>query len=88
LANHASALKRARQNEARHQRNRMTKTRLKHVVKTVRQEAAAKAVDAARVKLNAAKAVIDKAAKKGVIHKKTAARKISRLARLVNTLQA
>jgi small subunit ribosomal protein S20 len=32
--------------------------------------------------------VIAKAAKKGVIHKKTAARKISRLAKLVNTLSA
>jgi small subunit ribosomal protein S20 len=39
-------------------------------------------------KLDAAKSTIDKAAKKGVIHKKTAARKISRLSRLVNTISA
>lgn len=88
MANHASALKRARQNEARNLRNRTTKTRVKHMVKTVRQEASAKSADAARVKLNDAKAMIDKAAKKGVIHKKTAARKISRLTKLVNALKA
>jgi small subunit ribosomal protein S20 len=39
-------------------------------------------------KLNVAKSLIDKAAKKGAIHRKTAARKISRLAKLVNTLKA
>jgi small subunit ribosomal protein S20 len=88
LANHASALKRARQNEIRRLRNRMTKTRMKHMVKAVQQEVAAKSTDAARVKLNDAKALIDKAAKKGVIHKKTAARKISRMAKLINTLKA
>ncbi|MBW2175651.1 MAG: 30S ribosomal protein S20 [Deltaproteobacteria bacterium] len=35
--------------------------------------------------LNAAKSAIDKAAKKGVIHRKTAGRKISRLSKLVNS---
>lgn len=58
------------------------------MVKTVRQEVAAQSADAAGAKLNDAKAMIDKAAKKGVIHKKTAARKISRLTKLVNTLKA
>jgi len=38
--------------------------------------------------LNNAKSVIDKAAKKGVIHKKTASRKISRLSKHVNTISA
>ncbi|MGE5256015.1 MAG: 30S ribosomal protein S20 [Hyphomicrobiales bacterium] len=88
MANHASALKRARQNETRNLRNRATSTRVKHMVKTVRQEVAAKSAEGAGIKLNYAKAVIDKAAKKGVIHKKTAARKISRLAKLVNALKA
>jgi small subunit ribosomal protein S20 len=88
LANHASALKRARQNEIRKLRNRVTKTRVKHMVKTVRQDVAAKSMEAVQSKLNGAKSLIDKAAKKGAIHKKTAARKISRLAKLVNTLKA
>jgi small subunit ribosomal protein S20 len=84
LANHPSALKRARQNENRRLRNRMTKTRVKHVVKIVREAAGAQSADTAQTQLNEAKSLIDKAAKKGVIHKRTAARKISRLTKLVN----
>ena len=88
MADHASALKRARQNELRRLRNRMTKTRLKHVVKTVREEATASDTPTMHARLNEAKSVIDKAAKKGAIHKKTAARKISRLSKLVNKHKA
>jgi small subunit ribosomal protein S20 len=39
-------------------------------------------------KLDTAKSIIDKAAKKGVIHKKTASRKISRLSKNINTISA
>jgi small subunit ribosomal protein S20 len=88
LANHPSALKRARQNETRKQRNRTVRTRVKNVVKSVRQDAVAKPAEAARKDLDAAKSLIDKAAKKGVIHRKTAARKISRLSKLVNKAAA
>jgi small subunit ribosomal protein S20 len=38
--------------------------------------------------LNLAQSVLDKAAKKGTIHKKTASRKISRLSKLVNSISA
>jgi small subunit ribosomal protein S20 len=86
LANHKSALKRAGQNELRRMRNKTVKTRVKNVVKGVRGTGDAEG-DAA-INLNAAQSVIDKAAKKGVIHKKTAARKISRLSRLVNSANA
>lgn len=88
MANHKSAIKRARQSELRHARNRSVKTRVKNVTKNVRQIVAEGAQDVAMAKLNEAKSVIAKAAKKGVIHKRTASRKISRLARLVNTLSA
>lgn len=44
--------------------------------------------EVAKSELNTAKSAIDKAAKKGVIHRKTAARKISRLSKFVNTLNA
>lgn len=88
MANHPSALKRARQNETRKVRNRTVKTRVKNVVKSVRQEAVAKPAESARKDLDAAKSLIDKAAKKGVIHRKTAARKISRLSKLVNKAAA
>ena len=83
MANHKSALKRARQNENRRLRNKSVKTRVKSVVKAVRTADA----DAA-AKLDEAKSVIDKAAKRGVIHKRTAARKISRLAKHVNSVSS
>jgi small subunit ribosomal protein S20 len=84
LANHKSALKRARQNEDRQLRNKSTKTRIKNVVKNVRQAVAGQIEADAATELNAAKSVIDNAAKKGVIHRNTAARKISRLTKQVN----
>ena len=87
MANHKSALKRAGQNERRRLRNKAVQTRVKNVVKDVRLAVAQNEADSAE-KLNAAKSAIDKAAKKGVLHKKTASRKISRLARQVNVQQA
>ena len=88
MANHKSALKRARQNEVRRLRNKSTRTRVKNVTKEVRASANEASGDDALKNLNAAKSVIDRAAKSGIIHRKTAARKISRLTRLVNTMNA
>ncbi len=85
MANNPSALKRARQSEVRRMRNRVVKTRIKTVVKQVR---AASSQEAAVQDLRQAQSVIDKAARKGVIHKKTAARKISRLAAQVKQAAA
>jgi len=86
LANHKSAEKRARQNEKRRVRNKAVKTRIKHVTKEVRKASGEASKEAAMAKLKAAQSIVDKALKKGVIHKKTAARKVSRLSRLVNTI--
>mgnify|MGYP000859472651 FL=1 len=88
MANHKSALKRVRQSAMRRDRNRIVKTRIKNAVKQVRSAVGEKLAEGIDGQLNQAKSVIAKAAKKGVIHRKTAARKISRLARLVNTLSA
>ena len=85
MANHKSALKRARQSEIKRVRNKATKTRVKNVVKNVRTAAADDANDQNVNMLNEAKSTIDKAAKKGIIHKRTAGRKISRLTKLVNS---
>ncbi|MFC1887047.1 30S ribosomal protein S20 [Thermodesulfobacteriota bacterium] len=69
-------------------RNRAVKTRIKSVVKSIRSAAAGKTTETAEqgavITLDAAKSIIDRAAKQGVIHKKTAMRKVSRLARLTN----
>ena len=87
MANHKSAKKRALQNEVRRLRNRSVKTQIKGIVKGVRNvvESDDKAQAPAQLKL--AQSSIDKAAKKGVYHRKAAARKVSRLARLVNIAQ-
>jgi len=88
LANHKSAVKRARQNELRRVRNKATKTRIKSIVKDVRISVKEASGEESKVNLNTAQSVIDKASKKGVIHKRTAARKISRLTKLANSAGA
>lgn len=86
MANHKSALKRARQNVNRHMRNKSKKTRIKNITKSVQLAVEEKSQETASSKLEEAKSYINKAAKKKVIHKNTAARKISRLSRLVNAI--
>jgi small subunit ribosomal protein S20 len=88
LANHKSAIKRARQNEIRRLRNKGTKTRIKSIVKDLRSSVGEASGEETKVKMNTAQSVIDKASKKGVIHKRTAARKISRLTKLANSASA
>lgn len=88
MANHKSALKRSRQNEIKRVRNKSVKTRLKSIVKDVRLSVSESSKEAALKELDMAKSTIDRAAQKGVIHKKTASRKISRLSKLVNTTSA
>ncbi|MGB5746639.1 MAG: 30S ribosomal protein S20 [Desulfobacterales bacterium] len=85
MANHKSAIKRARQNELRHLRNKSVKTRIKTIVKDIRSAAAGTSSENMSAKINAAQSAIDKASKKSVIHKRTAARKISRLTKLANS---
>ncbi|MBU1276899.1 MAG: 30S ribosomal protein S20 [Proteobacteria bacterium] len=86
MANHASALKRALQNEKRNARNRAYRTRVRSVVKQVRQAIATGDAEAAQAALKQAVPVIDKAAGKGVYHKKNASRQVSRLSRQVFAL--
>lgn len=88
MANHKSALKRARQSEDRRLRNKAVKTRVKSVTKAVRQSAAESNNEVMASNFKDAQSNIDKAAKKGVLHKRTAARKVSRLAKLANSVQS
>jgi small subunit ribosomal protein S20 len=88
LANHKSALKRARQNELSRKRNKAVKTRVKSIVKDVRNSVEDSSNGDVTAKLVAAQSLIDKASKKGVIHKKTAARKISRLSKMANSAKS
>ena len=83
MANHKSAAKRAKQNEVRRIRNKSTRSSMNTAVKKVRAATEAGADNTADL-LNSAKSLIAKAAKKGVIHQNTAARKISRLTKSLN----
>lgn len=85
MANHKSAIKRAKQGEARRLRNRTRKTRMKNVIKSVEEALASKSPETAQERLKEAISIIDKTAARGVIHKNNAARKISRLSRRVSS---
>ena len=86
MANHASAAKRARQTIKRTERNRFYKTRIKNITRAVKE--AVEAGDSAK----AAEAFKDanqnfhKYVSKGILKKNTAARKVSRLSKLVKSL--
>jgi small subunit ribosomal protein S20 len=88
LAIHLSAIKRARQNEKRRLRNLHIKTTVKSSVKKVRAAIEKKDVEEAQKALLKAIPLIQKADSKGVFHKNTSARKISRLTQEVNALKA
>lgn len=86
MANHKSAIKRARQNEEQRVRNRSRKTRMKNVIRNLDEAIAGKSPEKAAEQLKKAVSVIAKTASQGVVHKNTASRKISRLTREVNAL--
>lgn len=85
MPHHKSAMKRIRQDKKRRIRNRGVKGQVRGAVKSVHQ---AETVEDAQAKLVAASSMIDKAVKKGIVHKRAAARKKSRLAKKVNALKA
>ena len=80
MANTKSAQKRMRQEEARRLRNRAVRSRIRTAVKTARAAVGTPGGDPRAVVLEAIRA-LDKAVAKGVIHRNTAARKKSALAR-------
>lgn len=88
MANHKSAEKRNRQSQVRRVRNRANRTRMRSAIKVVDSAIAAGAQEDALTALNIAIPVIAKTASKGTIHKKNASRKVSRLTKRVNKMQA
>jgi small subunit ribosomal protein S20 len=79
MANHFSALKRARQTEVRTTRNRANTSRLRSALRDLRETLSAGDKKAAESKFRSTVSAIDKAIQKGVLHKNTAARYKSRL---------
>lgn len=82
-----SALKRARQSEQRRLRNRHYRTMVKNAVKKVLEAVQSGDLERAKGLLPEAMSIIDKAVSKGILHWRTASRKISRISRLVHSLQ-
>lgn len=80
MANTKSAIKRMRQAEKRRLRNRAIRSRVRTAIKNAR-TALPSGGDAARAAVIEAIRIIDKAVTKGVLHRNTAARKKSALAR-------
>ena len=86
LANIKSAKKRILVNETKAARNKAIKSKVKTAVKKVEAAVAAKDAETAKTALRAAIVEISKAGTKGVYHKKTVSRKISRLSKAVSSI--
>ena len=86
MANIKSAKKRILVAEIRTARNKSIKSEVKTSIKKVEAAVAANDKAAAVEALKNATAVIESAGSKGVYHKNTCARKVSRLAKLVNSV--
>lgn len=86
MANIKSAKKRILVNRTKTERNKAIKSGVKTAIKKVNVAIEAKDVEAAKSALTEAAATIDKAATKGVYHKKNASRKVSRLTKAVNKM--
>ena len=79
MANHFSALKRARQTERRTTRNRANTSRLRSALRDLRETIAKGDKQAAAQLYRTTVSVLDKAIRKGTLHENTAARYKSRL---------
>ncbi len=88
MAHSLSAKKRVRQTIKRNARNRSRKELLKQEIKGFNSALASNDAGKAADQLNVVARRLDRNAAKGVIHKNTAARKRSRLAKRVNALKA
>ncbi len=86
MANIKSQIKRNRQNEKRGERNKTDRTALKTSTKKVRIAVAAGDAEAATTMQREAARALDKAIAKGIVHKRTAARRKSRLAKAASSV--
>jgi len=86
LANIKSAKKRILVNRTKAERNKAIKSGVKTAIKKVDAAVVAQDKEAAKAALLSATAIIDKATSKGVYHKNTSARKVSRLSKAVNSI--
>ena len=86
MANIARAIKGNRQNAKRRAHNRHYRSSMRGQIKNLRTAIDSGDAAAAKDLLPLAVASIQKVAQKGIIHKKNAARRVSRLSKAVNAL--
>ena len=85
MAHHKSCIKRAKTSEIARMRNRAYRSQMRTAVKKVLTSADP---EAAAAEYRKASSILDRLARKGVIHRNNAANQKSRLAKVVNKLQA
>ena len=85
MANTRSAIKRIKQSEKRRQRNRAARSTIRSSVKAARTAIAGKSAES-KAAVHDAIRTLDRAVVSGVMHRNTAARRKSALARALNTL--
>ncbi|MDP3769150.1 MAG: 30S ribosomal protein S20 [Dehalococcoidia bacterium] len=88
MAHSLSAKKRHRQAVGRFERNRPQRSAARTAVRNARETIAAGATEEAQAAVQKAASVLDRAARKGVLHRNTAARSKSRLMRQLSNLGA
>ena len=88
MANTPQSKKRARQNERRFAINKMRRSRIRTFLRKVEEAIASGQQDAAQAALREAQPELMRGVTKGVVHKNTAARKMSRLSSRVKALDA
>ena len=87
MANIKSQIKRIKQNEKAHQRNKAVKSALRTHVRKFREAAEGGSVEEATAALRLATRQLDKAVSKGIIHKNQAANRKSAIAKRLAELQ-
>ncbi len=88
MANTPQSKKRARQNERRQEINKARRSRIRTFLRKVEEAIASGSADAAKAALQAAQPELMRGVTKGVLHKNTASRKMSRLSARVKALAA
>ena len=86
MANIKSQIKRNKTNAKRAERNKAVRTSLKTSTKKARLAIAEGDAEAAQARTRETARALDKAASKGIVHKRTAARRKSRLAKAANAV--
>ena len=88
MANHKSAKKRIRRNAAAHEVNRVRRSRIRTFIKRVESAIASGDAETAKLALRTAQPEMHRGVSRGVYHKNTVARKLSRLSARIKSLSA